>query len=389
MRPAARLLTEPRRGGNKRLLVGSADPGPGEFSVRAGEFTGLIGSNGAGKTTLLRVILGLQRPTRAGCSSTGHLSLVETDRSGTSRRRPFSIRTCRLRARDLVALGIDGDRFGIPMPSKKTTTRPSKRCWSQSTRAVRRCEGRDAFGRRATEGPHCSCTHRPSPSPAARRTARQPRPEERAGGRQPGRPHRGNQQIAVLLSAHEMNPLLPVMDRVVYLAGGRAASGTTDEVVRDEVLSALYGQEVDVVHVHGRILIVVGGTDRWMSRRFQRIQRGGRSDGPRVRTGILLEPPVHVALLIGSMVAVVSGVVGVFTVMRGQSFAGHSLAEATDRRIRLIPHGPQPAARVRRRRGRGRGRNGDDRCPPRAGEGPGDGHRARARRSGSPLCSSI
>ena len=56
-----------------------------------------------------------------------------------------------------------------------------------------------------------------------------------------------------------MNPLLPVMDRVVYLAAGRAASGTTDEVVRTEVLSALYGQHVDVIRVHDRILVVAAG----------------------------------------------------------------------------------------------------------------------------------
>jgi zinc/manganese transport system ATP-binding protein len=66
------------------------------------------------------------------------------------------------------------------------------------------------------------------------------------------------QQIAVLLSAHEMNPLLPVMDRVVYLAGGRAASGPTDQVVTPEVLTRLYGHHVDVLHVHGRILVVAG-----------------------------------------------------------------------------------------------------------------------------------
>ena len=62
----------------------------------------------------------------------------------------------------------------------------------------------------------------------------------------------------MLLSAHEMNPLLPVMDRLVYLAGGRAASGTTEEVVRPEVLSRLYGHHVDVLRVHGRILVVAG-----------------------------------------------------------------------------------------------------------------------------------
>jgi zinc/manganese transport system ATP-binding protein len=66
------------------------------------------------------------------------------------------------------------------------------------------------------------------------------------------------QRIAVLLSAHEMNPLLPVMDRVVYLAAGRAATGTTKEVIRPEVLTELYGHHVDVVHVHGRILVVAG-----------------------------------------------------------------------------------------------------------------------------------
>ena len=66
------------------------------------------------------------------------------------------------------------------------------------------------------------------------------------------------QQVAVLISAHDMNPLLPVMDRLVYLAAGRAATGTTDEVVRTDVLSDLYGQHVDVIRVHDRILVVAG-----------------------------------------------------------------------------------------------------------------------------------
>jgi zinc/manganese transport system ATP-binding protein len=63
-------------------------------------------------------------------------------------------------------------------------------------------------------------------------------------------------QVAILLSAHEMNALLPVMDRIVYLTDGRAASGTTDEVVRSEVLSKLYGHHVDVLKLHGRVLVV-------------------------------------------------------------------------------------------------------------------------------------
>ncbi len=66
------------------------------------------------------------------------------------------------------------------------------------------------------------------------------------------------QHIAVLLSAHDINPLLPVMDHVVYLAEGRAASGTTEEVVRTDTLSRLYGHHVEVLHVQGRVLVVSG-----------------------------------------------------------------------------------------------------------------------------------
>ena len=62
----------------------------------------------------------------------------------------------------------------------------------------------------------------------------------------------------MLISAHEINPLLPVMDRIVYLAAGRAVSGSTEEVVRADVLSELYGHHVDVLDVHGRVLIVAG-----------------------------------------------------------------------------------------------------------------------------------
>ena len=46
------------------------------------------------------------------------------------------------------------------------------------------------------------------------------------------------------------------MDRIVYLTDGRAASGTTEEVVQSEVLSKLYGHHVDVLKLHGRVLVV-------------------------------------------------------------------------------------------------------------------------------------
>ncbi|MEJ1974998.1 MAG: hypothetical protein WDN49_01975 [Acetobacteraceae bacterium] len=67
--------------------------------------------------------------------------------------------------------------------------------------------------------------------------------------------------IAVLFSAHELNPLLGSLDRVLYLGGGHAALGTVADVITGPVLSRLYGSEIEVVHVAGRVFVMSGGHD--------------------------------------------------------------------------------------------------------------------------------
>jgi zinc/manganese transport system ATP-binding protein len=67
--------------------------------------------------------------------------------------------------------------------------------------------------------------------------------------------------IAVLFSAHELNPLLGALDRVLYLGNGHAALGTVDEVITGPVLSELYGSEIDVVRLKDRIFIMSGSHD--------------------------------------------------------------------------------------------------------------------------------
>ncbi|MGD0447768.1 MAG: metal ABC transporter ATP-binding protein [Candidatus Dormibacteria bacterium] len=228
------------------------------FRIMPGEFTGLIGSNGAGKTTLFRVILGLQT------SSTGSVLVGGRPRN---RRNPiigyvpqkiFLDPDMPLRARDVVALGLDGHRLGVPLG------------WGRRRKAVdsmldavdaRRFADARVGNLSGGEQQRVLIAHalisRPRllllDEPLANldigaegevvallaRIARE-------------------QRIAVFISAHDVNPLLPVMDRLVYIAAGKTASGTTAEVIRPEVLSALYGQHVDVLRVHGRILVVAG-----------------------------------------------------------------------------------------------------------------------------------
>jgi zinc/manganese transport system ATP-binding protein len=228
------------------------------FTIRAGQFTGLIGSNGAGKTTLLRVILGLQKPSAGQV----HIGGATSARRGTSIGYvPQKIELdpdMPLRARDLVGLGIDGDRFGIPLPSRGRREMVDEMLHAVGASAFADArvgtlsggeQQRVMIAHALISKPRLLLLDEPLANLDLRSEQEIVSLLDRVSK------ERG---IAVLISAHEINPLLPVMDRVVYMAAGRAASGTTSEVVRPEVLTRLYGHHVDVIHLHGRVLVVAG-----------------------------------------------------------------------------------------------------------------------------------
>jgi zinc/manganese transport system ATP-binding protein len=226
------------------------------FSIGPGEFVGLIGSNGAGKTTLLRVILGLQ-PTTAGTVRIGGGTAARG--TGLVGYVPQKIQLdpdMPVRARDLVGLGIDGGRLGIPLPSRRKRQAVDEMLAAvDATRFADQRVGSLSGGEQQRVMIAHALVSRPRllllDEPLANL-------DIRSAQEIISLLHRicREQQVSVLISAHEMNPLLPVMDRIVYLAGGRAASGTTDEVIREDVLSQLYGHHVDVLNVHGRVLVV-------------------------------------------------------------------------------------------------------------------------------------
>lgn len=224
-----------------------------EFTLEPGQFCGLIGANGSGKTTLLRTILGFV-PLDSGS--------ITVDREGAWASVGYVPQKFTLdpyipmRARDLVALGLDGNRLGIPLPSPRrrrqvdemlaavdATHFADQRIGSLSGGQQQRILIAHALIRRPRllllDEPLANLDMRSVAGIVAllRRLSRE-------------------FQITVLLSAHDMNPLLSAMDRIVYLANGRAASGSTEAVVRSEILSQLYGYHIDVVRVHGRVLVV-------------------------------------------------------------------------------------------------------------------------------------
>jgi zinc/manganese transport system ATP-binding protein len=228
------------------------------FAINAGQFTGLIGPNGAGKTTLLRVLLGLQRPTAGTVTVLGRPRSPRNQPVGYVPQKVLLDPDMPMRARDLIALGTDGGRYGLRLPSRDRSQAVAEMV--QAVDAERFADAR-VGNLSGGEQQRVLIAHALISRP---RLLLLDEPlanlDLRSGQEIIGLLHRiaREQQIAVLLSAHEMNPLLPVMDRIVYLAGGRAASGTTGQVVTSEVLSRLYGHPVDVLHVRGRVLVVAG-----------------------------------------------------------------------------------------------------------------------------------
>ena len=239
--------------GGRQILSGVS------FAVAPGQFTGLIGPNGAGKTTLLRVILGLTPPTEGrvllnGSPKTRHgggLIGYVPQKLAIDQDMP-------LRARDVVGLGIDGNKLGFPLPSASR-----RRQITEALEAVGAERYADARIGELSGGEQQrvliaqALIGRPKllllDEPLANLDLRS---EQGIVSVLARLAH--EQGIAVLISAHDLNPLLREIDTVVYVAAGRAAAGRTDEIIQSDVLSALYGSRVDVLHVNGRVLVIAG-----------------------------------------------------------------------------------------------------------------------------------
>jgi len=247
------------------------------FTILPGEFTGLIGSNGAGKTTLFRVILGLRSPLSGSVRIGGRQRSRRNPLIGYVPQKYVLDPDAPLRARDLVGLGLDAHRLGIPRPTRARRDRIDEMLAAVDADGFANARvGSLSGGEQQRVLIAHALISRPRllllDEPLANLDLRSGHDIVQLLAR-----IAAEQQIAVLISAHDMNPLLAVMDRIVYLAGGRAASGTTAEVVRGDVLSRLYGHRVDVLHVHGRVLVVAGEHDDDAGRDREGFARAVRS----------------------------------------------------------------------------------------------------------------
>ncbi len=227
------------------------------FTVAQSEFIGVLGPNGAGKTTLMRAILGLMRPREGSIHVLGQAPSRGNTQVGYMPQ-VRSTAAMRLSGWDFVAAAAGGHRWGLPVLSRAERADVE---WAldlvDATALARRPLAETSGGERQRLLLAQALLGRPRllllDEPLMSLDLRHQR-----GVVELVRRLQQELGIAVLFSAHELNPLLSAMDRVLYLGSGHAALGTMDEVITGPVLSRLYDAPVEVVHVGGRVFVMSG-----------------------------------------------------------------------------------------------------------------------------------
>ena len=258
--PAVHLADAAVRLGGRTIWSGV------DVDVDDGEFVAVLGPNGVGKSTLVKVILGLL-PLASGDVSVlgGAPEAARTQIGYLPQRRSFDP-GLRVRGIDVVRLGLDGDRWGLPIPGWTQRSARGRAAASRVAEVIELVEAGDYAERpigQVSGGEQQRLL-------IAQALVRRPRmllldepldsldlPNQAAVAGLIDRICR-LEGVTVLLVAHDVNPILPYLDRVIYLGRGGAAIGKPSEVINNDTLSHLYGTTIEVLATSDGRLVVVG-----------------------------------------------------------------------------------------------------------------------------------
>jgi zinc/manganese transport system ATP-binding protein len=230
-----------------------------DFTIERGDFIGLLGANGAGKTTLFRLLLGLARP------QAGELKVFnESPRKGSPKigyvpQRRYIDTESRIKASEYVKMGLNGTKFGFSVGSSDKENKAALTALKTvgatdlAERSLSELSGGEMqriFLAQALIGePDLLLLDEPLANLDIKRETQLVQLVQQVVKKS---------NIAVLLIAHDINPLLPVVDRIIYIANGKVASGKPDEIITSKKLSELYSAPIEVLRSSKGRLAVLG-----------------------------------------------------------------------------------------------------------------------------------
>jgi zinc/manganese transport system ATP-binding protein len=228
------------------------------FSAGRGQFIAVIGPNGAGKTTLFRLLLGIQRPLSGFVSIFGSQPKRGNPRIGYVPQQHKIDSEMTIEALELVRLGISGKDWGLSLFSNedRKTALNSLEAVGGLKLAHRSLNGLSGgelqkifLAEALVSNPEILLLDEPL-------TGLDIRAEQELLSLVDGIVRTRN--VTTLIVAHDINPLLPYLNKIVYIANGKVATGTPEEVLTTESLSLLYGSQVEVLHDSKGNIAIIG-----------------------------------------------------------------------------------------------------------------------------------
>ncbi|MGH9126796.1 MAG: metal ABC transporter ATP-binding protein [Acidimicrobiales bacterium] len=246
--------------GGRRLWSGV------DLEVGGGEFVAVLGPNGVGKSTLVKAILGLLPLAAGRLTVLGAPPGRAATRIGYLPQRRSFDSGLRVRGVDVVRCGLDGDRWGLPLPGGARFSARARAAAAlveeviglvDATGYAGRPVGQVSGGEQQRLLIAQALVRRPELLVLDEPLDSLDLPNQASVAALVARISQ-DEQVTVLLVAHDVNPILPYLDRVVYLGAGGAVSGTPAEVITSDTLSELYRTPIEVVHTSDGRLVVVG-----------------------------------------------------------------------------------------------------------------------------------
>lgn len=236
-----------------------------DLEILAGEFVAILGPNGAGKSTLLKALLGILPLTEGTVRVFDKAVHRGNDEVGYLPQRRRFDPDLRVRALDLIRLGLDGAQWGVPLPSwlSSGAARSKQRRVADMIRLVGAEEYADRPIGELSGGEQQRILIAQALVTGARMLALDEPLDSLDLNNQQAISSLiqricQEQGVTVLLVAHDINPILPFVDRVVYLAGGNLVSGKPQDVIKTEILTKLYSAPVEVLTTSDGRIVVVG-----------------------------------------------------------------------------------------------------------------------------------